>query len=146
MGRVSGFLRVPIGDKARLLVATCLLLITRVGLFVVSFSRFRRLLLAPTGPLARVVVGSPPPGRIAWAVDAADRALPGERTCLMRSLSAEWLHRCYGHRIVHRIGVDKADSFEAHSWIESEGEVILGDLEDLSRFESLPPLTGGEES
>ncbi|THE65155.1 lasso peptide biosynthesis B2 protein [Salinadaptatus halalkaliphilus] len=150
MGRISGFLSVPAGDKLRLVLAATLLVVVRIGVFVVPFSTFRRLLLAPATTLARIVPGSPAPVRIAWTVDAADRNCPGHRTCLMRSLTAETMHRLYDHAVVHRIGVDTASDgndtaagsgcFQAHSWIEYDGSVLIGHLEDLSRFEPLPPL------
>ncbi|MCU4743565.1 lasso peptide biosynthesis B2 protein [Halobacteria archaeon AArc-m2/3/4] len=142
MGRVARFLAVPVGDKARLLTAATLLLVVRVGIFVVSLSRCRRLLLTVAAIASRIVPGSPTPPRVARAVDVADTYLPGQRTCLMRSLTSETLHRLYGHEIDHRIGVDKTDdgTFEAHSWIEYDGEILIGDLEDLSRFEPLPSL------
>lgn len=167
MGRIAGFLAVSTGDKFRLLLAAALLVTVRVGIVVVSFDRCRRSLLAPARLLSGIVPGSPSPSRVAWAVDAADRSIPGHRTCLMRSLSSETLHVLYGHDVIHRIGVDvnppdDADrpyrspgtavtppagiDFEAHSWIEHDGTVIIGHLEDLSRFEPLPPLNDPGES
>lgn len=153
MGAITGFVRLPLGDKVRVLLAAGLLLTTRVGLFVVSFARFRRLLLSAATILA--LPGSVAPRRVAAAVDAADRTIPGERTCLMRSLAAETIHRSYGHGVTHRIGVDPnasdatsravVDGFEAHSWIEFDDEILLGDLEDLSRYHPLPPLEGSEQ-
>lgn len=161
MDRVAGFLAVSTGEKFRLLLAATVLLTVRVGIVVGSFDQCRRWLLVPARLLSRVVPGSPSPIRVAWAVDAADRSIPGHRTCLMRSLSSEVLHVLYDHDVIHRIGVDAnppADAdrshrssrpaitppagidFEAHSWIEYDGEVIIGHLEDLSRFEPLPPL------
>lgn len=150
MGRITGFLAIPFGDKARILTAITLLIVVRVGVFVVSFDRFRRLLLAPMAPLSRIVPGSPGLTRVVWAVEVADRHLPGHRTCLMRSLTTEALLRLYAltDDIDHRIGVDKtADGeFEAHSWIESDGEILIGDVEDFSRFEPLPPLSERDDS
>lgn len=159
MGRLAGFIAIPIGDKGRVVTAALLLLVVRVGIFVVSFARFRRAVLAPAGALSRIVPGSPSPARVAWAVEVTDRTLPGERTCLMRSMTSETIHRLYGHDVVHRIGVDPDGeggggagpgpgagdgTFMAHSWIEHDGEVLVGDLEDLSRFEPLPPLDGSD--
>lgn len=171
MGRIAGFLAVPIGEKFRLLVAAALVVLARVGFVLFPFRTFRRALLAFARPLARIVPGSPSPAHVAWAVDAADRSIPGHRTCLMRSVSAEAIHCLYGHEIVHRIGVapagtdesraadapateipahtglpDDTGGFEAHSWIEYDGSVLLGHLEDLARFEPLPPLNGREQA
>lgn len=213
MGRLSRFLSVPIGDKFRLGLAVILLLLVRVGVFVVPFATFRSALVALTSSVGRLVPGHPTPYQVAWAVDRADSAVPGHRTCLMRSLTSETIHVLYGHDVVHRIGVataedddtddidgtdatgntdatdstDSTDStddcdgdsnatrddgrrigspphsdpapastsvavpastggFEAHSWIEYDGDVILGYLEDLSRFEPLPPLNETDRS
>ncbi|NGM70333.1 lasso peptide biosynthesis B2 protein [Natronolimnobius sp. AArcel1] len=165
MGRIAGFLAVPLGEKFRLLVAAALLVLARVGFVLLPFRRFRRTLLALTCTLARVVPGAPSPAHVAWAVDTADRSIPGHRTCLMRSVSAEAIHCLYGHDIIHRIGVapagdnapatgmdadhvgvpDAIGGFEAHSWIEYDGSVLLGHLEDLARFEPLPPLNGRDQ-
>lgn len=167
MGRLAGFLAVSMGGQFRLLLAAALLVTVRVGIVALSFDRCRRVLLVPAGIFSRIVPGAPSPPRIAWAVDAADRSIPGHRTCLMRSLSAEVLHVLYDHDVIHRIGVDANPpddaspshrqsspaitppagiDFEAHSWIEYDGEVIIGHLEDLSRFEPLPPLNDPDES
>ncbi|RQG89230.1 lasso peptide biosynthesis B2 protein [Natrarchaeobius halalkaliphilus] len=159
MGRLSGFLSISAGDKVRVVVAATLLLIVQFGFAFVSFSSLRRVLLGVSTTLSRIVPGIPAPIRIAWAVEATDRNVPGKRTCLMRSLTSETMHRLYHHDIIHRIGVDPSGTdaddletvtvsrgtFEAHSWIEHEGEILLGDLEDLSRFEPLPPLNGADD-
>jgi hypothetical protein len=43
-----------------------------------------------------------------------------------------------------RIGVIKADSgqLEAHAWVESEGQVIIGGSDSPFRFTPLPSLEG----
>lgn len=148
-GRLSGFLATSFGDKARLVTAGTLLLVVRVGIFLVSFSRFRRLLVTPASVLSRLVPGSPSPVRIAWAVEVADATLPGERTCLMRSLTTETILCLYGldRDVDHRIGVDKSGGggFAAHSWIEYDDGILIGDLEDLSRYQPLPSLNERED-
>jgi hypothetical protein len=90
----------------------------------------------------KLVIGSPAPERIAHTVDVTDRNLPGERKCLVRSLSTEVLLRVYDCHFTHRIGVDRtADgAVRAHSWIEHDGDVLIGQLDDLDAFEPLPPL------
>jgi hypothetical protein len=131
-----------VGGVCRLLAASGLLLALRVGFVVLSFASTRDRLLWVTTLGARAVPGSPSPERVVWAVEVADRRVPGSRTCLMRSLTAETLLVLYGYDPVHRIGVDTdgESTFLAHSWLEWEGRVIIGDLEDLSKFEPLPPL------
>lgn len=148
LSRVGGILSVSHGDKARLFSSVILLTLVRVGIAVRPFAGVRAALLRVVGTASPVVPGRPSPGRIVWAVDAADRHCPGDRTCLVRSLTSEALLRLYGYEPTHRIGVDKEaeDDFAAHSWLEYEGDVLIGDLDDLSRYEPLPALDDGDDS
>ena len=136
------------GDQFRLALSVLLLVTVRASLSALSFSRVRGTLLRLAVAGERFAPGTPNPERIAWAVETADRRLPGARTCLMRSLTTEAMLRLYGHVPRHRIGVDRTAerTLEAHSWIEYEGRILIGHLEELSRFDTLPPLDGGEES
>ncbi|WP_092664363.1 lasso peptide biosynthesis B2 protein [Halorientalis persicus] len=142
MPDLRAFLSLPLGDKVRLSLSVFLLLFIWGGVVVMSFNRFRKLLLKIGKAGSSVIPGSPSPGRVARSVDFADRSLPGDRTCLVRSLTAETLLRMYGYVPKHRIGVDKNEkgAVEAHSWIEYNGAILIGDLEDLSRFKPLPSL------
>jgi len=139
---LSRYRSLTVGDVGRLSVATGLLAILRVSFVVLSFAPTRDRLLEVVSRLAPAIPGTPSPRRVVWAVEVADRRLPGSRTCLMRSLSAEALVRLYGYDPAHRIGVDPGsnDGFAAHSWLEWDGTIIIGDLADLSKYEPLPPL------
>jgi hypothetical protein len=147
MDRVKQFVSAPPGDKLRLAVASGLLVVTWGGLVAVSFDRLRSLLAGIGDIGARVVPGTPTAGQVIAAVDVADSWVPGTRTCLVRSLTAEVLLRTYGHSFEHRIGVDRdaSDSVRAHSWIEFEGEVLIGDVDNLEEYEPLPPISAGNE-
>lgn len=135
------FSSLPLGDQLRLLGGAVLLVSFSIAFAVGSFSRIRRYLLYVASRISPVVPGSPAPEQVIAAVTTADRYVPGYRTCLMRSLSAEVLLRLYGVVPVHYIGVDNTtDEFEAHSWLEYEGRILIGDTVDLSKFETLPPL------
>lgn len=145
MGRLSTFRAYSTGDEARVSLSAVLLPVVWIAVVVGSFSRVRAGLLWVADRAA--VPGDPTPARVATAVAVADGWLPGERTCLVRSLTAETLLRLYGHRPVHRIGVDTgvADGMKAHSWLEHGDEILIGDLEDLDRYTPLPPLDEGDE-
>lgn len=136
------------GDQVRLLAAAGLLMITWGGLLVFSFKSFRNHLLRVGYLSGRVLPGLPSPIHIAWAVDSADRHVPGDRKCLVRSLVTETILFAYGYKVDHRIGVDRAANggLKAHSWIEYEDTILIGHLEDLDRFEPLPPLDGRTRS
>ena len=116
--------------------AFALTLGVRVSLWVVPFRHLRRVLAtrrrAP-GP------GAPSVDRIAWAVSASARRIP-DATCLTQALVAEMLLHRAGHESVLHLGVarpvDRA-GLDAHAWVESEGEVVVGGGE-LERYTRLP--------
>jgi hypothetical protein len=77
--------------------------------------------------------------RIAWAVMAAGNAFPGGHNCLVRALAGEVMLRRYGYPAELRIGVANpaAEGFKAHAWLESEGRILIGDIE----IDSYVPLS-----
>ncbi|MFD1633374.1 lasso peptide biosynthesis B2 protein [Haloplanus ruber] len=145
MLRITRFLSLSSGDKFRVLCSALLLLLTSFCIVLLPFSKVRAGLLRISTPDNRRVPGTPPPSRIVWAVNVTEYYLPGSRSCLVRSLAGETLLRLYGYAPTHRIGVNphSEDGFIAHSWLEYDGDVLIGDLDDLSQYEPLPPLDGG---
>lgn len=146
MTRLAGFYRLSRGDKVRVLATAGLLLWIWVGISVIPFDRFRSVLVRVGDAGGAIMPGSPSNGQIARLVDVVDDNLPGHRTCLVRSLTTEVLLRTYDHSFHHRIGVDKTNDgdVKAHSWIEYEDEILIGHVEDMDRYEALPPLNDGE--
>jgi hypothetical protein len=145
MGRIERYRSLPLGDKLRLVAGGALLLVVWGTVVALPFATVRKALVSAGAWAARIVTSSASPARVAWAVDIADRNVPGDRTCLVRSLSAETLLRAHGYRPEHRIGVARTESgeIEAHSWIEFGGDIVIGGLADLDRYEPLPPLDEG---
>lgn len=47
---------------------------------------------------------------------------------------------CYTSQL--RIGVakDGRERLKAHAWVESQGKIVIGNVQDLSRFKALPTL------
>jgi hypothetical protein len=47
----------------------------------------------------------------------------------------------------HKIGVATGSdaSMEAHSWLEYDDEVLIGDVNDLNRYEPLPSIDAATE-
>jgi hypothetical protein len=142
----QAFLSSSLGDQARLSVAAVLLITVSIGFIIGSFSRIRQHLLWLCSTVSPIIPGNPSPERIVSAVDTADRLIPGDRTCLMRSLTAEALLQLYAFTPEHRIGVTKEtkNEMKAHSWLELRNDVLIGDIEDLSRYEPLPSLEMGD--
>jgi hypothetical protein len=115
--------------RALLLVATI-----RMALWVLPFKQLRRL----TGdwknvPLA--VSHDMPVSRLVWAVRAASRRIPAA-TCLTQSLALHCLLTRAGHRSQLRIGANKnqAGRFQAHAWVEYEGEPLLSSAGEVASF------------
>lgn len=77
---------------------------------------------------------------IIWAVNVSSKYMPGKVKCLARALTTEFLMNCLGYYPELRIGIAKGETekLEAHAWIESQGKVLIGQLEDLARFQVLP--------
>jgi len=85
--------------------------------------------------------GSIGSNRIAWAVVVTSRYIPFTK-CLAQALVTQVLFAHYGYTSQLRIGVakDGPERLKAHAWVESQGMIVVGNLPDLSRFETLPSL------
>ena len=115
-----------LSNRERLLVAEAAVLLVGVGaaVRVVAYTRVRSALEAvPASFLGSGTLRE----RIGWAVDAADGAIPGDRSCLVRALVAEAMLERRGYETALRFGVDGAGAdVEAHAWLESGGEIVVG--------------------
>ena len=61
-------------------------------------------------------------------------------SCLTQALALQFLLARYGQgsRLQLGIGRDAHGTWQAHAWVEYSGEVILGEIEGLSRFQVFP--------
>jgi hypothetical protein len=116
-----------------------LFMAARLGLWVLPFATLRRLLVRPPRSGSR----TPPValGDLCWFVAALDRrvrwALGG---CLAQAVAAEALLLRYGYAPSLKIGVRAAPRGErvrAHAWVECEGRVVIGWLDDLAAYTPL---------
>jgi hypothetical protein len=82
--------------------------------------------------------------RIVGAVSVTSQYVPGAK-CLERALAAKVLLSAQGHRVDLRIGVDRPQGapLEAHAWLEDDGRIVIGHVEDLGRYTPLPVLELG---
>lgn len=133
------------GQQRRVLVYACLLLNgIRLGLWLLPFRSVRNLLDhlsdrwqgSPTSPVVSVSF-------IVRSLQIGTRYTPGRAKCLARALTTQVLLNRYGYAYQMHIGVakDAANRLTAHAWIEYEGQVIVGALDTLSRFQ--PLVTAG---
>lgn len=142
--RLFKFFRISGSDRHLLIMTLIILATIRLGLWLMPF----RTLLKVLAKISRQsdcleVTNLVSVRKIAWAVNAVSRYMPGVK-CLARALTTQVLMSRYGHSCELRIGVAKAEEgkLEAHAWIEHEGLVVIGNLQDLSRFMPLPSLEG----
>jgi len=128
MSRFLKLWRLDPAERRLLLGAAVLLGGVRVGLLLLSFGRLQRILTLPARGHAKHPM---PAGRIAWAVAAAGRRVPGA-TCLVQALAAQVLLARHGHVAELRIGVARTtEGIEAHAWLERDGEPIFGEPDRL---------------
>ena len=129
MRRVAAFLALPWGDRILLLQSVATVVAVRLALHLFAIDRLR----AWAG---RVTPGTRPVDRIAWAVGAASRSLPGT-TCLASALALQRRLSAQGHSSELHIGVARQDEkFSAHAWLACEGRILVGEL-DHDRFTRL---------
>lgn len=129
------------GREFRVLLFACLWLNSiRLALWLLPFNSVRQKLTQFAAVwICQDKNSSVSIGFIRWTVHIAGRYTPGGAKCLVRALTAQLLLTRYKYPHQLHIGVAKSaiDTLEAHAWIEYQGRVIVGQLNDLSRFKSL---------
>ncbi len=144
MERLRKFLALSWGDRCFLLAVALLLGGIRVGLVLLPFPWLWRILerLGRGAGASRAMAEDV--GRIVGTVNVMGRYVPGVK-CLERALAAKVLLSSAGHPVDLRIGVDRGQgvNLEAHAWLEDDGRIVIGNMEDLSRYTRLPVLELG---
>jgi hypothetical protein len=140
MRQLRRFLKLSLGDRLFLMTTFALLGAIRLGLYFLPFRTLLRLLkLFPSQtPLsaARKSIKL-----IVWAVEVSSCYTPGQVKCLARALTTKTLLNWYGYSAELHLGIAKTTSgIEAHAWVEYQGHIIIGNLQDLGRFTPLPSL------
>lgn len=142
------FIQISPQDRNLFLKIYVLLTFVRLGLVWRSFNRLRSFLEQFSSPHPAAADRIDSLGqrqlvvRVQWAVNACCKFMPGSVKCLARALTMKTLLDQYSCPSKLMIGVDKnsLDQLEAHAWVEYEGHVVMGQLNDLSRFKPLPSL------
>ncbi len=112
--------------------------LVRVGLALMPFSALKRLVERDRTGTSEGLADLPE--RVSWAIAVLSSRVPGKNTCLVQALTADSLLRRGGYRPTLRIGVagrNPGGTIKAHAWLECEGRVITGGLEDLSSYSVL---------
>ena len=142
MKQIRKFLSLSAANRSLLLKSAFLLGVMTLGLKVRSFHAMQRFSMGARKKTARVRhTDQPSANRIAWAVSVASRYVPAA-TCLPQALAARVLLKQQGYPARLHIGVAKGEGgqLEAHAWVESQGRIVVGNSQDLSRYTPLPSL------
>lgn len=143
MGSLARFVALPAGDRRLIVAAAGFVAAVRVGLWLLPFrwvqGAIRSLGTSPRAPGGRGL----PTERIGWAVAVAGGRVPGS-TCLVRALAAQALFARHGYPTELRLGVARGPgrAFEAHAWLERDGQVLVGGPVE-ERYVPLPQLDAG---
>jgi transglutaminase superfamily protein len=119
--------------------AAMLLLFVRAGLRVCSYTRLHRALgLLASRATGATVASEPGHPDVAWAVTAAGRRLPFKTTCLIEALATDTMLRRRHHESRLCFGVRVNESrLDAHAWVECEGDLVIGIVDDLHEYAPL---------
>ena len=141
MRSIVKFSQLPCEDRSLLLKTLPLVAGIRLALWVLPFESTRRLVARLAADKRSEESRVIPAAKLAWAVGAVARRIPAA-SCLTQALALHVLCRRNGHPTDVQIGVnrDERNSFRAHAWVESDGEILIGRLADLSAFLPLPSL------
>jgi hypothetical protein len=113
------------------------LAVASAGIRLLSFRSMQAFIKSRTSRQTREPRYSP--DEVANALERGSRYVPGS-TCLVQALAGLWLLQREGYAPQLRIGVSKAEGFEAHAWLELEGKVLIGGPEESARFTPFPPI------
>lgn len=139
VAQLGRFVRLAPADRRLLVRAGLHVAALRIGLSLLPFAVVRRYChwAAPRQP--PMPSRSDAAHRVAWAVGVVSRRIPNA-TCLTRALAAQILLAQLGLASRVWIGVAKGvgTPLSAHAWVESDGQIVLGAVEDLAAY---TPLT-----
>jgi len=137
------FTRLDNADRWLVVQAASVMALVWAGLRLLRFSTLRRILYSCAGsqimrparrPDARAI------NRVRWAIRAVAARFPAA-TCLVQALAGQLMLERRGLPCELRIGVRAGCAggvpIEAHAWVECNGGVAIGAIEDLSAFHLL---------
>ncbi len=142
MNALRRFCTLSRDDRTLFILTFMLLTFVRLGLLTLALQRLCQLLATLSETARCLALPSYTLAQLTWAVNLSTRCIPGGAKCLARSLTLQTLMKLHGYRSELRIGfaIGEKGQLEAHAWIEHQGQVVIGQLDGLSRFTLLPPL------
>ncbi|OCC15629.1 hypothetical protein DBT_0980 [Dissulfuribacter thermophilus] len=143
MGKLSRFICLEPLEKRLFFLSLGWILFTRFALTIFPFkktlalveSQAKKYLKNPKATSGEISVA-----RLAWLISRAAHIVPGS-TCLVQALAGKIIFASQGINPKFHIGVNMQEKhdLEAHAWLTLDGEVILGQMPNLSKFK---PLSG----
>lgn len=136
MRRLYRFFLLPYQEKKLLTRALFLIVIVRIGLWLVPFRLLERWLTLADAPN----IGEKDPDwvtvkSVVRSVRSCSLYVP-YATCLTQALATRVLLRMDGQNSSLKIGVekDRNEKFGAHAWIEVDGRIVMGKHPHHHRF------------
>jgi hypothetical protein len=125
MKKIRKFARLPGRERHLLLRAAAVLGLMRTGLWLLSFRKLTALVQRHRPRLRPADAASA--DRIGWAIRVASQYVP-QATCLVQALTGLVLLEGAGLPAHLYIGVARNNEkpFQAHAWVKSQGNVIVG--------------------
>jgi hypothetical protein len=139
MNPLLRFISLPIQEKILFVQSIYYLAIFRVKLISASPQALFSLIVNKSVSFKSSGAVCIPLKRIERIITLAKSIIPFS-TCLSEALTGYILFSKHGYITEFHIGVSKdaAQNLEAHAWLSFEGEIVLGNLPDLHRFQELP--------
>ena len=128
----------PESTKINFLYASVTLVIIKIGLTLLPFQSFRKLFHKISRSEQREDLTSVEINEIVYAVNTLATILPFELLCLPRALAAKYLLRKVPSLSLEiGIEINRNKDFEAHAWVEKDGNVIIGDWSESVFYQRL---------
>lgn len=140
MRRLSKLIEFSMNEWLRLLCFMLLLPLIAVSLKISGFVATRKFLelLLPTKELVRQDYTENDVRTVARMIKIAAIFGPYRANCLRQSLLLWWVMMRRGINVYLRIGVNhENEKFMAHSWVEWNGEILIGGFEEGKKFARL---------
>lgn len=146
MSRLCKFAKLPRREQQFFLQSLYLLFIYRIYLNFISLHNLLKIVARKADSLLVTHPSKIEPKKMTRLISVASSLIPCS-TCLSQALAGQILFAMNGHKTTLHIGVSKKPEtgFEAHAWLCQNGEVVLGWLPDIRRYQELPVVTLKDE-
>lgn len=142
ISKLSRFRSLANADKAVVLAVAAILPVLRIGLRWFGFARMQAWLARRATAVMRQTPNADLEN-IAWLVNLTANNLPGQHSCLIRSMLLQTMLLQRGIECELRIGFKVASAtFEAHAWVEYAGQPINEDADVGLRFNAFHGAVG----